>query len=546
MDNTIEIYDPTVNDPAPVAAITEGVETPAGDCLDKRGTLYVVDANRNHISIQEYKKGETAPFQAITTGLSNPAFCAIDGSGNLWVTNISGPNVTEYPKGSTTPNTVITKGITYPIGIAFDRKGDMFVSNRPGGSRDNVVVYPAGTTSPSMTITDGITEPGGIAVDSNGTLYVTNLSSNTVPEYKAGQSSPYQTITDGIDYPVAATVDRQGTLFVTNFLSNTITEYAPGSIYTSGYSISQSLDAPDGSAYSPPLLPKKNLRAVHSPTALSGSDLLYVTDQGDGSVYVYTYPRGHLVQQFQYAPIQSPTGDCIDDRGNVFVTGYNGHDVLIYSHGGSQPKMVLEDPGYPAGCSIDPTTHNLAVANALGADAGAGNVAVWRDPITLASSGGPTMVYSNLQFLEPAWCAYDDQGNLFVDGGDYSERKVSLAELPKGAASFEAISLDLDLGWPAGNVQWDGAYVTISVGNVIYRLSFSGTAAYVAGSKKLPLYWTLQGYSIAGSWPKETKRSLIATAGEKIGFFRYPSGKGTTKTISQNYPYAPVVSPALH
>jgi sugar lactone lactonase YvrE len=541
-DNRIEIYDPNLNDPSPFATITEGVETPAGVCLDKNRTLYVVDGNRNHISIQEYKKGETAPYQAITSGLSDPAFCAVDSAGNLWVTNTSGGNVTEYPQGSTIPSKVIKNGIAFPIGIAFDRKGDMFVANRPGGSRDNVQVYRRGATSPSMTISDGITEPAGIAVDSKGTLYVSNLGYNTVPEYKAGQNTPYQTITDGIDYPVAATVNKRGTLFVTNFSSNTITEYAPGSIYPSEDSISQSLDGPAGIAYSPPLLPQNKPRGNVSQEALSDSDLLYVTNET--SVYVYTYPRGRLVQEFQYAPLQSPAGDCIDDRGNVFITGSNHHDVLVYSHGASEPKTVLWDPGYPMGCSIDPTTQNLAVANYYGPSAGAGNVAIWDDPTTSVGSGGPTFVYSNLQFTEPTWCAYDDKGNLFVDGGGYSQRKVSLAELPKGATSFENISVGIDFGWPPGDVQWDGQYITISAGNVVYELSFSGSTGYVVGSRRLPLYWSLQGYSVAGAWQKSAKRTLIATAGGSIGFFRYPTGRGPTKTLLQSSPLAPVVSPA--
>ncbi len=150
--------------------------------------------------------------------------------------------------------------------------------------------------------------------------------------------------------------------------------------------------------------PQSYVRLLTNPratarTAMSHFGLLYITDNGNGSVYVYTYPQGKFVQQFQYAPIQSPAGDCVDDRGNVFITGYNGHDVLIYSRGAAQPKAVLSDPGYPMGCSIDPITHNLAVANSQDRSAGPGNVAIWKDPITSNNSGGPTFVYSNLQFL---------------------------------------------------------------------------------------------------------------------------------------------------
>ena len=90
--NNVTVYDPKTNDPSPIEAISDGVLEPSGDCLDKKGTLYVVNEAS---SIPEYKRGQTTPFQTITQGLDSPGFCAIDGSGNLWVTNLYGVNVTE-------------------------------------------------------------------------------------------------------------------------------------------------------------------------------------------------------------------------------------------------------------------------------------------------------------------------------------------------------------------------------------------------------------------------------------------------------------------
>ncbi|MGA8797345.1 MAG: hypothetical protein WB526_09835 [Candidatus Cybelea sp.] len=91
--NDVEVYNPKLNNPGPSATITDGVDTPSADCLDKKGTLYVVNENVN--SITEYKTGQTSPFQTITEGLETPGFCAIDGKGNLWVTNLGSVNVTE-------------------------------------------------------------------------------------------------------------------------------------------------------------------------------------------------------------------------------------------------------------------------------------------------------------------------------------------------------------------------------------------------------------------------------------------------------------------
>jgi hypothetical protein len=275
-----------------------------------------------------------------------------------------------------------------------------------------------------------------------------------------------------------------------------------------------------------------------SPRGVSQSALLYVTDEGN-VIYVYSYPKGRLLQKLD--TLQSATGECLDG-GNVFVTFYNGHNIAVYAHGASKPSVVLPDPGYPVGCSIDPATQTLAVANGLNRDAGKGNVVLWKPTATAIA---PAAIYSNLPFEEPFWCSYDNEGNLFVDGEDYSTRSVSLVELPKGGSVFKTISLDISLGWPPGHVQWDGRYITISVANVIYRLSFTGSTAYVVGSTQLPAYWKLQGYSIVGAWQSDAKHhKLVGTAGGSIGFFDYPSGSGPHRALTQNYPFDAVVSPA--
>ena len=76
-----------------------------------------------------------------------------------------------------------------------------------------------------------------------------------VAEYKSGASEPYQTITQGLDYPVDVSVNAQGWIYVVNDGSNSIAEFAPGSVKPSKRQISKDLYAPEGSAYSPPVLP---------------------------------------------------------------------------------------------------------------------------------------------------------------------------------------------------------------------------------------------------------------------------------------------------
>jgi serine/threonine protein kinase, bacterial len=137
----------------------------------------------------------------------------------------------------------------------------MYVANHytegtEGFAPGNVVVFPSGSRSPSRTITNGVASPVGIAVDATGTLYVTNLTENNIQEYRSGQSQPFQTITQGIDSPSAVTVDKRGYLYVTDTYKSVVVEFEPGSVTPSKREISKALFEAEGTAYSPPLLPK--------------------------------------------------------------------------------------------------------------------------------------------------------------------------------------------------------------------------------------------------------------------------------------------------
>ena len=252
--NDVTVYRARLRDPDPIATISDGIDTPAGDCTDSQGTLYVTNEPINGPGwVSEYPIGKTSPSETITVGVNTPAFCAIDAKDDLWVTNIASANVTEYKAGSKKPSMVITDGVPDPDGIAIDHRGNLYVSNGlgGGGSTINVVVYPPGKRSPSRTITDSVRSPVGIAVDSGGTLYVTNASENNIEKYRYGKSHPYQIITEAINGPFGVTVSKQGWLYVANNGNNVVLEFPPGSTEPSRRQISKGLYTPVSMAYFP-------------------------------------------------------------------------------------------------------------------------------------------------------------------------------------------------------------------------------------------------------------------------------------------------------
>ena len=90
------------------------------------------------------------------------------------------------------------------------------------------------------------------------------------------------------------------------------------------------------------------------------SSLLYITDVGTNSVYVYSYPDGTLVDTL--TGFNSPVRDCSDRLGNVYITNTESEEVLKFAHGGDEPIATFDDRGYlPWDCSVDPSSGALAV-----------------------------------------------------------------------------------------------------------------------------------------------------------------------------------------
>ena len=248
-------------------------------------------------------------------------------------------------------------------------------------------------------------------------------------------------------------------------------------------------------------------------------DLLYAADERAGSksspggVDVFSYPRGKLVGVL--LGFDTPMGECVDAAGDVYVTNYGTGNIVEYAHGGSTPINTLYvDGGNPLGCSVDSRTGNLAVSYQ------GGNLAVWT-----SAQGTPTIYNAPYQL---GYCGYDSNGNLFVNS---TSDNVALLELPVGSGSLRIVSLNKKLSRYAGQVQWDGKYVTLQElhwPSTIYRVEVSGSTGTIVGKT------TFSGISrmVGASWIQ--KKSVLIPYGlkrnelDRIGDWRYPIGGDAT------------------
>jgi hypothetical protein len=232
----------------------------------------------------------------------------------------------------------------------------------------------------------------------------------------------------------------------------------------------------------------------------------------------------------------SPYGECVDAKGNTWITNFTGASVVEYGRGGTQPIATLGTNGYSIGCSVSPNG-DLAVAN-FSAASGIGNIEVFK-----LASGKPTE-YTNEQDLYLWPPGYDNKGNLFVEAATYSGG-VGVAELPAGASALEPVSVKQTIYFPGG-VMWDGKYITLtdqdaggnpsSPATTIYQMSEQGSSLAVVGST--PLEDNCNGNQvdvvqpfIAGrkNTPVNTKQSDVVIGGNlscenRVDAWKYPAG----------------------
>ncbi len=251
-------------------------------------------------------------------------------------------------------------------------------------------------------------------------------------------------------------------------------------------------------------------------------DLLYVSTCC--YVSVYSYPQGEPKGKLKGFSIAA--GECVDQKGNVFITDEGAARVFEYAHGGAKRIRTYSVGGGPEGCAVDPTTGNLAVATL-----GPGEYA--RVSVFKNARGNP-MTYKDPAFQEYFFPGYDDKGNLLVQGmSQPGTGHTVFAELPKGGSKLKTITLNESIGWPGG-VQWDGKYWAVGdqAAPVIRQFTIKGSQGMEVGTTAM------------GSGADDVTQSFIqgrtlivpnVIRGMRadVLFYKYPAGGDATKKITR-------------
>jgi hypothetical protein len=189
-----------------------------------------------------------------------------------------------------------------------------------------------------------------------------------------------------------------------------------------------------------------------SPLASRKSKLLYVSAFNGNDVTVYDYASGK--EMGMLTGFSSPTGQCVDAKGDVYIANGNGV-VDEYAHGGKKAIKTFATSGDAFGCSVD-KANDLAVTDFLGASYTAGSVTIF------PKGSGQGTVYSNPTDCYYIWNAgYDDDGNLVMIAENQGSEAVTFCAVLKGSKSLTTLSASGFTIYSPDSTMWDGKYLAL-------------------------------------------------------------------------------------
>lgn len=287
------------------------------------------------------------------------------------------------------------------------------------------------------------------------------------------------------------------------------------------------------------------------PEARKSQSLLYVSNQGTGTVTAYTYANsGGLVLVGELTGFSLPSGMCTDAAGDVWIPDTATGKIYEYQHGGTTPIEVMKhQSGHPYDCAVDPNTGSLAVAeqHPNGHYRDYSVVFIYLKGAKSGHAYAPPDGFQKVYFV-----AYDNASNLFADGTpclSYCEYggggPPGLYELAKGQSVFNQLTISgATLNSPSA-INW--IKPTLLLGdqnfegqgtNGAYKLFVSGLTATVVGT--LPFAGTQKAY---GFWRRAGRVIVPDHSGESVRIYDLADGSlVSTLTTQIVSPFGAVVS----
>ncbi|MGB7014795.1 MAG: NHL repeat-containing protein [Candidatus Cybelea sp.] len=181
---------------------------------------------------------------------------------------------------------------------------------------------------------------------------------------------------------------------------------------------------------------------VSSEINAKGGASIIVSDSSDNVVDIFNAARR---QTAQLTGFSQPQGLALDTAGNLYVADTGNGRIQVYAAGFKGTPTTINDPGEsPASIAVD-SNGNLGVANILTTSGGSGSVSFFNKSGTLLST------LSSANFAKVFFDAFDDKGNLYIDGTNPSGAFVA-GEVVGGVSgnAITVLTTGNSVGFPGG------------------------------------------------------------------------------------------------
>ncbi|MFY9885777.1 MAG: hypothetical protein WAK15_13500, partial [Candidatus Cybelea sp.] len=181
---------------------------------------------------------------------------------------------------------------------------------------------------------------------------------------------------------------------------------------------------------------------VSNEISAKGGASIIVSDATDNVVDIFNVAGR---QTAQLTGFSQPQGLALDTAGDLYVADTGNSRIQVYTAGFKGTPTTINDPGEsPASVTID-SKGNLGVTNILTTSGGPGSVSFFNKGGTLLTT------LSNANFAKIIFDAFDDKGDLYIDGTNASGAFVAGEVV--GGVSGKAITILATgnaIGYPGG------------------------------------------------------------------------------------------------
>lgn len=271
-----------------------------------------------------------------------------------------------------------------------------------------------------------------------------------------------------------------------------------------------------------------------------GGASIIVSDATDNVVDIFNVAGK---QTAQLTGFSQPQGLALDTAGDLYVADTGNSRIQVYTAGFKGTPTTINDPGEsPASVTID-SKGNLGVTNILTTSGGPGSVSFFNKGGTLLTT------LSNANFAKIIFDAFDDKGDLYIDGTNASGAFVAGEVV--GGVSGKAITI-----LATGNaIGYPGGIAISSTGKIALddqeNLTIFTYNAPVKGSLGMPIATTPltgAGDPISFAFTRTNKHIWVADAARGLSApsvsgepnkvlvssadkYRYSKGGATSKDI---------------